>query len=189
MARPRQRALDGGATPQRRPGSSAAQRLSWTARGERRRRGWAARRSLRAAHRRFAWAAALPGPGRGTGEVSEPRRHVARRARWQGGAALQGPRAQRRAAGGARSARSRCCAVPAPPGPRAGGSSGRLGLRRRQCPRDGAVQRRRHRDGSGGWSRPWPAGAAGGSGLAVMESGPSGETGALACGIRSPLSS
>lgn len=86
---------------------------------------------------------------------------------WCGG---QGGRAERRCKGRERSGgrregparpRGRCCAVPAPPGPRAGGSSGRLELRRRQCPRDGAVQRegtgtgRAGGPGRGPQERPW----------------------------------
>lgn len=110
---------------------------------------------------------------------------------WRGG---QGGRAEwpckgRGRSGGRREGparpRGRCCAVPAPPGPRAGGSCGRPGLRRRQCPRGGAVQRRRRPDGLGEWSRLRPGGEAAGSGPAAMEPGPTGETGALACGIRS----
>lgn len=104
---------------------------------------------------------------------------MARRARRQGGAALQRPRAQGKVAGGDGSAPWQVLRRSCTAGPRAGGSSGRLGLRRRQCPRDGAVQRQRHRDGSAGWSRPRPAGAAAGSGSATMEPAPSGATGAL----------
>ncbi|XP_039234780.1 collagen alpha-2(I) chain-like [Pipra filicauda] len=126
-------------------------------------------------------AAGLPVPPLCPVQVPEPRRHVAGRAERRSGAegAVEG-------GGRARPVPRQVLRPSRTAGAAGGREQRRLGLRRRRCPRDGAVRRRRRRDGSGGWSR--PPGAAAGSGPAAMKPGPRGKTGALACGSRLPLS-